>query len=186
MKRIIFVFLLSTLILSCNKDDEDIKPNGVFIEVNGDTRIPSLSNTSGYEIDLSSFNFSGNSSEPSGIQFVMDIYDLDRKYIGGIGGIQSCVELELFVDVFKSNFNGNETIQTFLTANTKEEKQDKANIFIRFKDSSDDRIMSGTALDGQSVEIEKRNGEYYVFFDNLNFKSTDGTDFTASSRIITN
>lgn len=185
-KLLLLLTLVTALATSCSNRDEDSTPNGVFIEVNGDTRNPSLSNTTGYQINLSSFNFNENSSEPAGIQFVMDIYDINRKYIGGIAGIQSCVEIELFVDVFKVDFYGNETVQTFLTANTKEEKEGKANIFIRFKDSSDHRILSGTAIDGQNIKIEKRNGEFYVFFENLNFKSTDGDDFTASSRIITN
>lgn len=185
------VILLALLFSSCSSDDDNnnSQPNGVFITVNSDTRTPSLTNSSGYEIDLSSFEFNGNFSEPAGIQFVMDIYDIDRMHIGGIGGYTSCVEIELFVDIYKQGFTNNENVSTIFQANSasSSEKQDKAEIFIRLKNEQDDVFLAGTALDNQNIQVSFENGQYNVSFTNLNFLGTNGTtEFTAGARILTN
>ncbi|MGW1456507.1 hypothetical protein ACWBC2_16090 [Salegentibacter agarivorans] len=193
MKFLKITFLALTVLLSfnsCSKDDDtENQTNGVYISINNDLRTPSLSSKPYYEIDLSSFSFGSTYYEPAGIQFVMDIYDPNREYIGGIGGVTSCSELEVYVDVFKQDFSQSSTVNTVFNAHSldKEEKRDKAEIFIRFRDDDDDVILAGTALENQTVKIEQKNGEYYVHFENINFLGTDGNStFKASGRIITN
>lgn len=188
--HILLLFIITLSLFSCSKEDNNVPPsNGVFISINNDLRKPSLSNSSTYQIDLSSYNFNSTYYEPSGVQFVMDIHDPERAYIGGIGGITTCAELEVYVDIFRTDLDTKKDIPTIFNARgqSNEEKKDKAEIFIRFKDNEDDVIMAGTALENQMVSVRKENGEYVVNFENLNFESTDGTtNFTASGRIITN
>ncbi|WP_298248381.1 hypothetical protein [uncultured Christiangramia sp.] len=193
MKKTTHILLLFTIILSlfsCSKEDDNEQPsNGVFISINNDLREPSLNNTSNYQIELSSYSFNSTNREPSGIQFVMDIHDPDKQYIGGIGGITTCAELEVFIDVFRTDLESPKTISTIFNAygQSKEEKQDKAEVFIRFKNDEDDVIMAGTALENQTINVKNENGEYVTIFENLTFESTDGTtNFTASGRIIAN
>lgn len=190
IKSILQLVLVLTL-FSCSKEDnnEASSSNGVFISINNDSRTPSLSNSSTYQIELSSYNFSSTHYDPSGVQFVMDIHDPDREYIGGIGGITTCAEIEVFVDVFRTDLDTKKNIPTIFNAygQSKEEKQDKAEMFIRFKNNEDDVILAGTALENQTVSVRKENGEFIISFENLKFESTDGnTIFTGSGRIITN
>ncbi len=173
--------------ISCS-DENDIKQpkTGVFISINDDVRIPSLVSIPYYQIKQSSYNFKSSISEPEGIQFVMDIYDPKRQYIGGIGGMTTCVRVWVSITVYKTDFASPSQIKTFSIANTKNEKADKAKVFIEFRNIDDDRFLYGTAIENQTINIKKENGEYFVYFKNLNFKSPEGSTFNGSIRLITN
>lgn len=184
---IVFIILLS--FNSCDKDDEFDTVNGVFISINDDLRVPSLVTKDYYSIKLSSYRFSGNKyDEPPGTQFVMDIYDPNREYIGGIGGITTCTEIEVFIDIYEpDSFSSTEKeYVTFVHPTEKEDKVDKAEILIRLKNDNDRSIIGGAALENQIVTVKKVNGEYYVYFKNITLKRNNGDTFNASGRIITN
>ncbi len=182
--------LVIFLFITCSKDDNNkmASIDGVFIGVNNDNRIPGLYDIEDtYRVDLSSYAFVEKYYEPSGVQFVMEIWDKNREFIGGIGGINSCQVIELYIDVYKNDFNSKTQVETFTGDLSKAEKQDKCNLYIRLKDINRNPIMAGNAIDGQNITVEYKNGEYYVEFSNLKVESNDGIDsFTTSGRIITN
>lgn len=191
LKIFLVALLVTTSLISCSKDDStggNNLPNGVFIGVNDDNRTPGLNDIGDtYRIDLSSFAFYENSYEPSGTQFVMKIWDKNRVYIGGIGGINSCQDIEVFIDVFKNDFKTKTTVKTYASPMTKAEKKDKCFVLIYLKDINRNSIMMGTAISGQNITVEYKNGEYYVEFSNLKIVNDKGTSsFTCSGGIITN
>jgi len=190
-KKILVALLVTISLISCSKDDSaggNNSPNGVFIGVNDDNRTLALNDIGDtYRIDLSSLAFNENSYEPAGIQFVMEIWDKNKAYIGGIGGNNSCQVIELYVDVFKNDFKTKTTIKTYASPMTKAGRKDKCNIFIRLKDINRKLIIMGEAINGQDITVENKNGVYTVEFSKLKIVTENGTSsFTCSGRIITN
>ncbi|WP_157366545.1 hypothetical protein [Aquimarina agarilytica] len=191
MKHFFLVLIAFFSILSCSKDDEtnneDIPEDAIFISINDDIRQLHASNRNNYEIDLSSFEFNQTSSEPQGVQFVMDIYDPNKEFIGNIAGINRCSEIEVFADVFQTRFP-DENIETLFNANRLPiiDKFNKCELFIRLKDESDNVIMAGTSQNGQSISVDEINGfQYRVEFFDIIFETNSGETFTASGRINT-
>ena len=191
MKQIFLALIAFLTLLSCSKDDDssnNIPSNGIFISINGDTRtLSSASNEDGYDIELSSYLFNGNASEPEGVQLVMDVYDIDQEYIGDIGDYTGCTEIEVYADIFTRDFS-NPNIKTIFDEGnlTSSEKENKCELYIRLKGGSDDVIIAGSSVENQTVTISKQGNTYEVEFTDLNFKSNEGETFTASGRIITN
>lgn len=191
MKKKILAILMLTVLISCSKDNNDsavTSIDGVFIGINNDNRIPGLNDIGDtYRIDIESHAFGQSYNEPAGVQVVMEIWDKNREFIGGIGGVNSCQVIEAYIDVFRRDFNGKTQIETYSENVSKEEKQDKCRLFFRLKDINRNGIFTATADSGQNITVEYKNGEYYVEWKNINF--TDGYgkgSFTSSGRIITN
>ncbi len=185
--------LFFALFVACNSNDDIIEnSNDIFIEVNGDLRTPSNTSSGTYNVELSRFFFDETSNEPLGVQFVMDIYDPERLYIGGLGNYSSCVEVELFVDYFSDGFpDSSAEVSTIFNANSipKEEKSGKCEIFIRLKDINDNIIIAGTAIPDQITQytLVPGVGGYSSFtFQNLTFQTNDntGNQFTVGGRIV--
>lgn len=190
MKYFNLILIALFTLLSCSDDEsnnESIPENALFISINDDSRQIHASNRNEYKIDLSSFEFSQTSSEPKGVQFVMDIYDPNKEFIGNIAGINRCSEIEVFADVFQTRFP-DENIETLFNANRLPiiDKFNKCELFIRLKDESDNVIMAGTSQNGQSISVDEINGfQYRVEFFDIIFETNSGETFSASGRINT-
>ncbi len=184
-QKLILILTLIILFASCKKENNNNNYEGVFIEINNDLRKPSLVEKDYYQIELSKYPFNETSSEPSGIQFIMDIRDYNQEYIGGIGGITKTAEIEVYIDVYTIDLDVKKTLKTMMLtgSETKAFKQNKCTVRIRMKDKEDKNVADGNALDNQNITVEKINGEYKVYFNKLNFGN--GTKFTGSGRIIT-
>lgn len=187
------------LLASCSDDneiDKSVKPDGIFIEVNKDIRQPSLVNETGYKIDISSgVIFFNNYGEVSGTIFEMNIQDENRKYIGGIADITSCVEIRIAIVVFDRNIENNSNYKTILIEQPDslqynydidlEAVKDKCIVKIDLLDDENKIILEGYSIENQTLSIKKETGEYYIEFFDFIFKAKTDS-FTASSRIITN
>lgn len=187
------------LLASCSDDneiDKSVKPDGIFIEVNKDIRQPSLVNETGYKIDISSgVIFFNNYGEVSGTIFEMNIQDENRKYIGGIADITSCVEIRIAIVVFDRNIENNSNCKTILIEQPDslqynydidlEAVKDKCIVKIDLLDDENKIILEGYSIENQTLSIKKETGEYYIEFFDFIFKAKTDS-FTASSRIITN
>ena len=191
MKHFFLLLIAFFSILSCSKDDEtnnqDTPEDAIFISINNDIRQLHASNRNDYEIDLSSYEFNQTSSEPKGVQFVMDVYDPNKEFIGNISGINECTEIEVFVDVFQTRFP-DDRIETLFNAHSLPiiDKFNKCELFIRLKDDSDNVIIAGTSQQGQSISVDEINGfQYRIEFFDLVFETNSGETFTASGRINT-
>lgn len=192
LKFLIASLIVTMLFIRCSSDDDSSteSTDEVFIEVNGDLRKPDIISRDYYDVELSRTFFDENSSEPAGAQFVLDIYDPDRQYIGGLGNYEECVEVELFIDYFSAGFPAeSKSVETILNAYSasKEEKTGKCEIFIRLKNLSDNVILAGTAIDNQFAEYTLEpgaDGFSSFYFKDLIFISTSGNEFEASGRII--
>jgi len=188
LRKFFSYFLIACCaVVSCKKDSsKSTKTDGVFIEINNDVRNPGLIDKDFYQIELTSYSFPETYNEPAGIQFIMDIRDLNKQYIGDIGGIINTTEIEIYVDAFKQNFDTKTILKTFVRtgSETKSIMQNKCKIDIRMKDKNDRTTAYANALNNQDVTIEKIDNKYNVTFSKLNFGN--GSTFTGSARLITN
>ena len=171
----------------CTKDFSAPKIEGPFIEINNDVRKPGLVEKDAYQCDISRNGISESYSEPGGMQFVMDISDANKEYIGDIGGLFNATRVEISIDAYRKSFDSKTTLKTLgrngRYSNVKEIMQDRCDVFIQIKDENDREIKAGHALPNQDITIEKINNKYYVTFNNLSFG--DGPAFTGSARLIT-
>ena len=208
MRNIYFILFLfiPVIFISCSKtDDEKLNnPEGVFISINNDSRELSLVNEPGYEIDIRSrslFDYNQGGMLPViGKIFEMNIKDENRKYIGGIADITSCVEIRIFVVILEPNIENYSSYETFLLeipsdtvdyecdyycSLNVESNMGKCYTNIMLLDDSGQNIINGYSQSNQTISVERELGEFKLEFNNLVFKDEEET-FSASCRIITN
>ena len=186
-KFLVCLMVACFAITGCTKDFSPPKIEGAFIAINNDVRKPGLAETDYYKYDVSMNDINESSNEPGGMQFVMDISDVNKQYIGDIGGVFNTTKIVISIDAYEKNFDSKTTLKTLgrngRYSAVKEIMQDRCAVFIQLKNEDDRIIKAGHALPNQDVTIEKINNKYYVTFNNLNFG--DGPAFTGSARLVT-
>lgn len=188
LKKLFFCSMIACFaITGCTKDFSTPKIEGTFIEINNDVRQPGLAEKDSYRCDISLKDISESYNEPGGMQFVMNISDVNKEYIGDIGGIFNTTKIEINIDAYRKSFDSKITLKTLgrngRYSGVKEILQDRCNVFIQLKNEDGRVIKAGHALPGQDVTIEKINNKYHVTFKNLNFG--DGPAFKGSARLVT-
>lgn len=173
-----FILLVFATLLSCSNDDNDNKPSGTFLTINGETK--SITANGDKELRITkrvstsfseSWFFSGTRGwddlDQSFVVIKLQIYDPNNSIIGNFGNLNIKDNLEIRFAVPR-NF----------TTGTYETKDTKQSYSLLFALGSFTKISDG----GKSFTISENDNQWILEFDNIVYESST----EVSGRIILN